>query len=84
MAIPFPKRGYKNPHYKDMVTLCKRLEVGLILVGFTTNGKAQIDIAVNPEPTKSIRKIIKSVWLLFLNIWAEQEVLTLVVSIGEK
>lgn len=56
VAIPFPKRGYKNPHYKDMVTLCKRLEIGLILVGFTTKGKAQIDIAVNPEPTKPIRK----------------------------
>ena len=53
VAIPLPKRGYKNPHYKDMVTLCKRLEIGLILVGFTTNGKAQIDIAVN------IRKNIK-------------------------
>ena len=26
VAIPLPKRGYKNPHYKDMVTLCKRLE----------------------------------------------------------
>lgn len=59
VAIPLSKRGYKNPHYKDMVTLCKRLEIGLILVGFTTNGKAQIDIAVNPEPTKPIRKNIK-------------------------
>lgn len=71
MAIPLPKRGYKNPHYKDMVTLCKQLEVGLILVGFTTNGKAQIDIAVNPEPTKPIRKNIKNVWLSFLNTTAE-------------
>lgn len=35
------------------------VEIGLILVGFTTNGKAQIDIAVNPEPTKPIRKNIK-------------------------
>ena len=38
VAIPLPKRGYKNPHYKDLVTISKRLEVGLIFVGFTTNG----------------------------------------------
>lgn len=56
VAIPLPKRGYKNPHYKDMVMLCKRLGIGLLLVGFTTNGKAQIDIAANPEPTKPIRR----------------------------
>lgn len=54
VAIPIPKRGYRNPHYKDMVTLCKRLEIGLILVGFTASGKSQIDIAVNPEPAKPI------------------------------
>lgn len=56
VAIPIPKRGYRNPHYKDMVTLCKRLEIGLILVGFTASGKSQIDIAVNPEPAKPIRR----------------------------
>lgn len=55
VAVPIPKRGYKDPHYNDMVNLCKRLELGLILVGFTTNGKPQIDVAVNPAPAKSIR-----------------------------
>lgn len=56
VAIPLPKRGYRNPHYKDMVNLCKRLELGLIFVGFTSKGRPQIDIAVNPEPKKPIRK----------------------------
>lgn len=56
VAIPFPKRGYRNPHYRDMVTLCKRLEIGLILVGFTSSGKPQIDIAVNPAPAKPVRR----------------------------
>lgn len=56
VAVPIPKRGYRNPHYKDMLNLCKRLELGLILVGFTLNGKPQIDIAVNPESAKPVRK----------------------------
>lgn len=56
VAIPLPKRGYRNPNYKNMVTLCKRLEIGLILVGFTASGRSQIDVAVNPEPAKPIRR----------------------------
>lgn len=55
VAVPIPKRGYKDPHYNDMVNLCKRLELGLILVGFTTSDKPQIDVAVNPSPVKAIK-----------------------------
>lgn len=56
VAVPIPKRGYNDPRYKDMVNLCKRLELGLILVGFTSSGKAQIDIAINPAPTRAIQR----------------------------
>lgn len=56
VAVPLPKRGYRNPHYKDMINLCKRLELGLIFVGFTSKRKPQIDIAVNPESAKPVRR----------------------------
>ncbi len=55
VAVPLPKRGYKDAHYNDMVNLCRRLELGLMLVGFTTGGKPQIDVAVNPSPAKPVR-----------------------------
>ncbi len=56
VAVPLPKRGYKDAHYNDMVNLCKRLELGLILIGFTTGGKPQIDVAVNPTPAAPVRR----------------------------
>lgn len=56
VAVPLPKRGYLAPDYHDVVRLCKRLELGLIFVGFTTAGKAQIDVAVHPKPASAPRK----------------------------
>lgn len=56
VAVPMPKGGYTSAKYKDMVYLCKRLEIGLILVGFSTKGTAQIDVALNPAEAKPVRK----------------------------
>lgn len=56
LAVPLPKRGYMAPRYHDMLRLCKRLELGLIFVGFTTGGKPQIDVAVNPAIFKAVKK----------------------------
>lgn len=48
VAVPLPKRGYLAPHLRDMEALCRRLELGLIFVGFTSAGMAQVDVAVHP------------------------------------
>lgn len=55
-AIPLPKKGYWDPRYHDMVSLCRRLELGLIFVGFTIEGKAQIDVAVHPAAGAAVRR----------------------------
>ena len=49
VAVPLPKRGYMAPQIKDMQTLCRRLELGLIFVGFTGRGIPQLDVAVHPK-----------------------------------
>lgn len=49
VAVPLPKRGYMSPQIQDMQSLCRRLELGLIFVGFTTGGIPQIDVAVHPK-----------------------------------
>lgn len=49
VAVPLPKRGYMSPQIRDMQCLCRRLELGLIFVGFTTGGVPQIDVAVHPK-----------------------------------
>ena len=49
VAVPLPKRGYMSPHIKDMQALCRRLELGLILVGFTSKGIPQVDVMVHPK-----------------------------------
>ena len=49
VALPLPKRGYMSPHVKDMQSLCRRLELGLIFVGFTSGGVPQVDVAVHPK-----------------------------------
>jgi hypothetical protein len=49
VAVPLPKRSYKAPHVRDMQTLCRRLELGLIFVGFSATGVAQVDVAVHPR-----------------------------------
>lgn len=56
LAVPLPKQGYMAPKYQDMKRLCRRLELGLIFVGFTTEKKAQIDVAVHPAPKAPVYK----------------------------
>ena len=47
--MPLPKRGYMSPRVKDMQSLCRRLELGLIFVGFTGRGVPQVDVFVHPK-----------------------------------
>lgn len=56
VAVPLPKRGYMSPQLRDMQTLCRRLELGLILVGFTSKGLPQIDVAVHPKEAAAPRR----------------------------
>lgn len=49
VAVPLPRRGYMAPHIRDMEALCRRLELGLIFVGFTSAGVPQLDVAVHPK-----------------------------------
>lgn len=56
VAVPLPKRGYRAPHMRDMEKLCRRLELGLILVGFTSAGAPQVDVAVHPREARPPRR----------------------------
>lgn len=56
VAIPLPKRGYMAPHLSDIRALCRRLALGLILVGFTSTGAAQVDVYVHPAEAASLRR----------------------------
>ena len=56
LAVPLPAKGYLAPKYKDMLRLCRRLEMGLIFVGFTIEGKPQIDAALHPAPRTAVRR----------------------------
>ena len=49
VAVPLPQRGYLAPHIRDMESLCRRLELGLIFVGFSSKGVPQLDVAVHPK-----------------------------------
>lgn len=49
VAVPLPKKGYMSPRVRDMQSLCRRLELGLIFVGFTTQEIPQVDVAVHPK-----------------------------------
>ena len=49
VAVPLPRRGYLAPHIREMQALCRRLELGLIFVGFSAGGLPQIDVAVHPK-----------------------------------
>lgn len=49
VAVPLPKRGYWSPHVREMESLCRRLELGLIFVGFSSGGIPQVDVAVHPK-----------------------------------
>ena len=56
VAVPLPRRGYMAPHIKEMEALCRRLELGLIYVGFSTSGVAQVDVAVHPKEASQPRR----------------------------
>ena len=56
VAVPLPRRGYMAPHIRDMERLCRRLELGLIFVGFTSKGLAQVDVAVHPREAAPPRR----------------------------
>lgn len=56
VAVPLPKRGYMAPHIRDMQSLCRRLELGLIFVGFTSRGLPQVDVAVHPKEASVPRR----------------------------
>lgn len=56
VAVPLPKRGYMAPHIRDMQSLCRRLELGLIFVGFTSGRIPQVDVAVHPKEASSPRR----------------------------
>lgn len=56
VAVPLPKRGYMSPQVRDMQSLCRRLELGLIFVGFTSRGLPQIDVAVHPKEASVPRR----------------------------
>ena len=47
VAVPLPKRGYMSPQVRDMQSLCRRLELGLIFVG---------DVAVHPKEASAPRR----------------------------
>ncbi len=56
VAVPLPRRGYMDPRMGDMRALCRRLELGLIFVGFTTGGAGQVDVAVHPKEAADLRR----------------------------
>ena len=56
VAVPLPKRGYMSPHMREMQSLCRRLELGLIFVGFTQKGLPQVDVAVHPKEASVPRR----------------------------
>ncbi len=56
VAVPLPKRGYRAPHMREMESLCRRLELGLIFVGFTAKGLSQVDVVVHPKEVPMPRR----------------------------
>ena len=56
VAVPLPRRGYMAPRIWDMQSLCRRLELGLIFVGFTSGGVPQVDVAVHPKEASAPRR----------------------------
>ena len=55
VAVPLPRRGYTDPRLKDMQSLCRRLELGLIFIGFTTKGVPQLDVYLHPKEASTPR-----------------------------
>ena len=45
-----------SPHMREMQSLCRRLELGLIFVGFTQKGIPQVDVSVHPKEASAPRR----------------------------
>lgn len=56
VAVPLPKKGYISPRVREMQSLCRRLELGLIFVGFTSGGIPQVDVFVHPKEAAAPRR----------------------------
>ena len=56
VAVPLPRRGYAAPRIREAQALCRRLELGLIFVGFSSAGAAQVDVAVHPREAAAPRR----------------------------
>ena len=56
VAVPLPRRGYMSPHMQEMKSLCRRLGLGLVFVGFTSKGIGQVDVAVHPKEASAPRR----------------------------
>ncbi len=56
VAVPLPRRGYLDPRMADMKALCRRLELGLIFVGFLSDGRAQVDVYLHPDKAAAPRR----------------------------
>ena len=56
VAVPLPRRGYMAPHIREMQSLCRRLELGLMFVGFTLKGVPQVDVVVHPKEASAPRR----------------------------
>ncbi len=59
VAVPLPRRGYLAPRMADMKALCRRLELGLIFVGFTASGVPQVDVYLHPAEAAAPRRNAK-------------------------
>jgi len=44
------------PYLREAQSLCRRLELGLIFVGFSSGGTPQIDVAVHPKEASAPRR----------------------------
>lgn len=56
VAIPLPKRGYRAPNIRKTEALCRRLELGLIYVAFSSGGLPQVDVVIHPKESAGPRQ----------------------------
>ena len=56
VAVPLQHKHIGSDRVKNIIYLCKRLEIGLIFVCYTTSGKPQIEVAVHPSPARAVKK----------------------------
>jgi len=56
VAVPLQHKHIGSDRVKNIMYLCKRLEIGLIFVCYITSGKPQIEVAVHPASARAVRK----------------------------